>query len=63
MSYNLLTNEQKEWILSQSGKDLFAKIQAKRNAHQMTAEESKQIYAFWLNEHNVLGNWSTYELD
>lgn len=48
-----LNDKQKQWVLSLSGKDLYSKTLELRKQNKVDSETMKQMFAFWLNQHNI----------
>jgi hypothetical protein len=51
--YTKLNDTQKQWVLSLTGKELYSKTLELKNKEKIDNETMKQMFSFWLNEHNL----------
>ena len=60
-NYTKLNDEQCAWVLSQTGRELFAKCKKLLEEDKISEETAKQMNALWLNERNINGKWAKYK--
>lgn len=51
--YSKLNDEQKNWILSLNGKDLYEKANELKDQGKIDNETTVEMFSFWLNENNL----------
>jgi len=53
VKYDKLTDKTKQWILDLTGRQLYEKVSLSLKEKKIDVETVKQMYAFWLNQHNL----------